>query len=88
MALSINTEEADRLARLLAQLTGETMNEAVTRSLRERLDRLRGAQSVELYVAEGLAFAGSIRRRYGRARPVTAEEWDDGGGDDFDRKAG
>ncbi|MFN3836064.1 MAG: type II toxin-antitoxin system VapB family antitoxin, partial [Glycocaulis sp.] len=34
MALSIKTEEADRLARLLAELTGETMTEAVTKALR------------------------------------------------------
>lgn len=88
MALSIKTEEADRLARLLAELTGETMTEAVTRSLRERLDRLRGAQLVELRVAEGLAFAESIRHRYDWARPVSPEEWDAAGGDDSDRKAG
>lgn len=39
MALSIKTEEADRLARELSRLTGESMTEAVTKSLRERLDR-------------------------------------------------
>ncbi len=39
MALSIKTEEADRLARELSRLTGETMTEAVTKSLRERLER-------------------------------------------------
>ena len=36
MALSIKTAEADRLARTLARLTGETMTEAVTVALRER----------------------------------------------------
>jgi antitoxin VapB len=39
MALSIRTEEADRLARTLAKLTGETITQAVTNALRERLDR-------------------------------------------------
>jgi len=40
MALSIKTEEADRLARELARRTGESMTQAVTRALRERLERL------------------------------------------------
>jgi hypothetical protein len=41
MALSIKTEEADRLARELARLTGESITEAVTVALRERCDRER-----------------------------------------------
>jgi len=41
MALSIKTEEADRLARELAAATGESLTEAVTRALRERLDRVK-----------------------------------------------
>jgi antitoxin VapB len=41
MALSIKTEEADRLARELAEVTGESLTEAVTEALRERLSRLR-----------------------------------------------
>ena len=39
--MSIKTEEADRLARDLSRLTGETMTQAVTTALRERLDRER-----------------------------------------------
>ena len=39
MALSIKSEEADRLARELAAETGETLTEAVETALRERLDR-------------------------------------------------
>jgi len=42
MALSIKDPEADRLARELARRTGESLTEAVVRSLRERLDRQRG----------------------------------------------
>jgi antitoxin VapB len=45
MALSIKTEEADRLARELAAATGESLTEAVTRALRERLDRVRVGES-------------------------------------------
>lgn len=39
MALSIKSDEADRLARELARLTGESLTDAVTESLRERLAR-------------------------------------------------
>ncbi|WP_219418012.1 type II toxin-antitoxin system VapB family antitoxin [Pseudonocardia nigra] len=41
MALSIKSDEADRLARELAAETGESLTEAVVTSLRERLDRQR-----------------------------------------------
>lgn len=44
MALNIRNTEAERLAAEVARRTGETKTEAVTRALRERLDRLkRGA---------------------------------------------
>ena len=39
MALSIKSDEADRLARELAAETGETLTEAVEIALQERLDR-------------------------------------------------
>jgi antitoxin VapB len=39
MALNLKNEEADRLARELAGLTGETITEAVVVALRERLER-------------------------------------------------
>ncbi|MDP2955476.1 MAG: type II toxin-antitoxin system VapB family antitoxin [Longimicrobiales bacterium] len=42
MALNIKSDEADRLARHLAQLAGESITEAVTQALRERLVRLEG----------------------------------------------
>lgn len=41
VALSIKAGEADRLARELAAATGESLTEAVTRALRERLDRIQ-----------------------------------------------
>jgi antitoxin VapB len=41
MALSIKHPEADRLARELAQSTGEGITEAVINALRERLARLK-----------------------------------------------
>lgn len=39
MALSIKHPEADRLARELAERTGESLTEAVIKALRERLAR-------------------------------------------------
>lgn len=42
MALNIKNEEADRLARELSELTGESLTEVVIRSLRERLARESG----------------------------------------------
>lgn len=42
MPLSIKNPEADRLARELADLTGEGLTEAVVKALQERLRRERG----------------------------------------------
>ena len=41
MVLSIKDAEADRLAREVAHAAGETITEAVTKALAERLERLR-----------------------------------------------
>lgn len=48
MALSIKTDEADRLARALAAETGESLTEAVTQALRERLSRLQSGRRADL----------------------------------------
>ena len=48
MALSIKTAEADRLARELAAVTGETLTDAVTTALRERLDRIRPPARIDI----------------------------------------
>ena len=48
MPLSIKDPDADRLARALAQRTGETLTEAVITALRERSEReLRKDQTIE-----------------------------------------
>jgi len=53
MALSITDPEADRLARAVAQRTGETIAQAVITALRERLDREeRRDQEVDALVEE------------------------------------
>jgi antitoxin VapB len=41
MSMNIKSEEAHRLARELARLTGESMTVAVTKAVRERLERVR-----------------------------------------------
>jgi antitoxin VapB len=40
MSLNIKSEEAEELARTLAQATGESLTGAITVALRERLERL------------------------------------------------
>lgn len=40
--LNIKNPETDRLARELAAATGETLTDAVTRALQERLERMTG----------------------------------------------
>lgn len=48
MALSIKNDDADQIARELAQLTGETITEAVVVSLRERLARERARRGPDV----------------------------------------
>lgn len=45
MALNIRNPETERLAETLAKLTGETKAQAVTKALRDRLDRIRRERS-------------------------------------------
>lgn len=48
MGFNIKNDEAHRLAKKLADLTGETMTAAVTEALRERLERVRHAKDGNL----------------------------------------
>ena len=48
MALSIKTDEADALARELAAVTHESLTQAVTTALRERLERVRGTSGADI----------------------------------------
>ena len=52
MSLNIKNEETCRLARELANLTGETMTGAITIALEERLKREMHERSVEARVRE------------------------------------
>ncbi len=58
MALSIKDPEADRLAREVARMTGETLTQAVIAALRERLAREeRKRQRTESIVEDVMAIA-------------------------------
>ena len=80
MAISIKTDEADRLARTLSQLTGESLTQAVTRALRERLERERARRQIDL--AERVAEFAKLLRPHYDTRPVTRREWDAASGDE------
>jgi antitoxin VapB len=45
MPISIKNEETEQLARKLAELTGESLTDAIGQSLSERYERLRRARS-------------------------------------------
>ena len=67
MSLNIKDEEAHRLARQLAKLTGESMTGAVTEALRERLERVRRerqASLAERLLAIGNDCAGRLKEPF------------------------
>lgn len=48
MSLNIKDERTHRMAKELAQLTGETMTGAVNEAIRERLERVRSSGNKDL----------------------------------------
>ena len=61
MAINIKNAEANRLARELSEITGETITEAVIKSLAERLEREKNKQTTSVPLQEELL---SIAKRY------------------------
>lgn len=61
MSLNIKSDEAERLARRLARLTGESLTGAITVALRERLSRVSKQESEE------------VARRKDRLRTISAD---------------
>ena len=55
MSMNIKSKEAHELARELADLTGESMTEAVTQALKERLQRIGAERTKEAKIQELLA---------------------------------
>ena len=49
MSLNIKNEEAHRMAKEMAEATGESMTKAVTEAIRERRDRVVGLSKQERY---------------------------------------
>jgi antitoxin VapB len=62
MTLNIKSDEADRLARELADRTGETLTQAVITALRERLERSRPTPDDDDLVADVLRLADRFSR--------------------------
>jgi antitoxin VapB len=48
MSLNIKNKDAHRLARQLSRLTGESMTQAVTEAVRERLQRVQGRHALKI----------------------------------------
>ncbi|HEY3000879.1 MAG TPA: type II toxin-antitoxin system VapB family antitoxin [Kribbellaceae bacterium] len=61
MSMNIKNQQTHDLARELASLTGETVTQAVTVAIRERLDRLRDEAGAEQRIADMHALAREIR---------------------------
>lgn len=81
MALSIKTAEADELARSLIRLTGETMTDAVTAALRERLARERARRAAEANLPARLTTLCARLRTAYDTQPVSPEDWAAASGD-------
>jgi antitoxin VapB len=63
MSLNIKNAETYRLVRELAEATGETMTGAVTRAVRERLERVRGAEGKAGMAERILVIAADMHAR-------------------------
>jgi antitoxin VapB len=82
MALSIKTDEADRLARKLARLRGETITEAVTVALREQCAREEAKpRTVAEKRAATRAIIDEMQKHIIDWSPVTKADWDEISGD-------
>jgi len=88
MSLNVKHPDAHRLAKELAAVTGETLTEAVTAALRERLARERAAHAdaggtqanalSERVLAIGRDCAGRLREPFATGDPGTLLHGDDG----------
>jgi len=63
MPISLKSPETERLARTLADATGESITEAITRALEERLQRLEAQRTFTQYVAPIQRVQQRIRER-------------------------
>jgi antitoxin VapB len=72
MSLNIKNEEAHDLTRELARLTGESLTQAVTQAVKERLQRVRGERANARDRADALLAIGrdTARRLAEPARSI------------------
>ncbi len=63
MPLSLKSPEAERLARAVAAATGESITEAITRALEERLQRIESAHDFSEYASPVRRIQQRIRER-------------------------
>jgi antitoxin VapB len=70
MSLNIKNEETYRLARELAEITGESLTEAVTIALRERLERARRERDRDNFVERWLEIGRDTAARLGPYRHI------------------
>ena len=64
MSLNIKNEETHRLVRELAELTGESLTEAVTAAVRERLARVRNTDEKRREKVEAILAIGREAARH------------------------
>ena len=76
MSLNIKNQETHRLARELAQLTGETMTGAITVALKERLEREQRERSIEERLRKMRVISNRIAKLPRRPGPSAAEHGD------------
>ena len=57
MGISIKNPKAEQLAREVAQLSGESLTQAIIRALEERLERLKGRRSATTLTEEILGIS-------------------------------
>nr|WP_295663071.1 type II toxin-antitoxin system VapB family antitoxin [Polymorphobacter sp.] len=73
MHLNIKNDETHALASRLAAATGESLTQAVTEAVRDRLLKVERGQSLEARRAKVQALAASIRARQPKPLPTQAE---------------
>ena len=81
MPISIKNNQTEELARKLAEITGETLTEAIRAAVAERYDRVRAARSGRT-LADELNAIGLRCARRPIISPLSAEEilgYDDSG---------
>ncbi len=74
MSLNIKNEETYKLAQALSKETGETMTDAVTVALRERLERLR-RESKKKNMARDLLDIGARFSKLVKGKPFSHGEF-------------